>query len=361
METTIYYPPKKLNKENKAAQANWQRLVLLIVLSYESVGCLLGGSFLMAAPDGSLMSMPVDIMHGAFSNFLIPGIILFSLGIVNLAAVVAVFRKTGYAWVLAALALGGLAIWFWVEIAILLELHWLHAMWGLPVLLGGAVMIPLVPSVVIQRGLLACGILSSALYVIINVVVPLQWVSYDSASQTVSELSAIGAPTRMLWSVLVTPYTFLMLAFAWGVRKSAGENRRLRIAGGYLVAYGALGILWPFAPMHLRETLATGGATSSDTVHILLGATTEVLFILALSYATASLGKRFRFYSFATLAALVIFGALTFLDAPGIARNEPTPLIGVWERVNIGLFLAWVGVLAVRLLQRECSRSAKVQ
>ena len=53
METTIYYPPKTLNKENKAEQANWQRLVLLIVLSYEAVGCLLGGSFLVAAPDGS--------------------------------------------------------------------------------------------------------------------------------------------------------------------------------------------------------------------------------------------------------------------------------------------------------------------
>lgn len=34
------------------------------------------------------------------------------------------------------LALGGLLIWFWVEIAILEQLHWLHAMWGLQVTAG---------------------------------------------------------------------------------------------------------------------------------------------------------------------------------------------------------------------------------
>jgi len=36
-------------------------------------------------------------------------------------------------------------VWFLVEIAILRELHWLHAMWGLPVILGGIMALPLVP------------------------------------------------------------------------------------------------------------------------------------------------------------------------------------------------------------------------
>ena len=43
---------------------------------------------------------------------------------------------------------------------------------------------------------LICGIASSLLYVAMNVFVPMQWEGYSSASQTVSELSAIGAPTR---------------------------------------------------------------------------------------------------------------------------------------------------------------------
>jgi hypothetical protein len=45
---------------------------------------------------------------------------------------------------------------------------------------------------------LMCGIVSSLLYVGMIVLVPMQGDGYSSASQTVSELSAIGAPTRPL-------------------------------------------------------------------------------------------------------------------------------------------------------------------
>jgi hypothetical protein len=130
---------------NLIRQPLWQRIILLCVLGYEAAGALLGGSLLVAAPDGRLMDMPVDIMHGVFRDFLIPGLILIVLGILNTAAFVAVLRRTRSDWLLAGLALGGLAVWFLVEIAILRELHWLHAMWGLPVLAGGLVALPLVP------------------------------------------------------------------------------------------------------------------------------------------------------------------------------------------------------------------------
>jgi hypothetical protein len=301
------------------------------------------------------MDMPVGIMHGVFRDFLIPGIILFGLGILTTAAFIAVLRRTRSDWVMAGIAMGGLVIWFWVEIAILQTLHWLHAMWGIPVLLGVLVTIPLIPSreTRIRKALLICGILSSLLYVAINIIVALQWKEYSSASQTVSELSAIGAPTRKLWMVLCTPYTLLILAFSWGVWKSAVGNRSLRIAGGLLLAYGALGIFWPFAPMHLRETLAAGRGNLSDTMHITLGVVTEVIYLLALGFAAVAMGIRFRLYSIATFLILLVFGILTFLDAPGIATNQPTPLIGVWERINIGIFLLWVVVLAITILGKE--------
>jgi len=122
----------------------WQRIILLAVLGYEAAGSLLGGSLLILAPDGTYMDMPVNIMHGTFPNFLIPGIILFGLGILNTFTFIAVIRRMTIGWFMVLLALGGLLIWFVVEIIILQELHWLHAMWGLPVLLGWAVTVPLV-------------------------------------------------------------------------------------------------------------------------------------------------------------------------------------------------------------------------
>jgi hypothetical protein len=208
----------------------------------------------------------------------------------------------------------------------------------------------------VRKVLLICGILSSLLYLAANIVVPMQWPGYNCASQVVSELSAIGAPTRQLWLWLCTPYTPLVIAFALGVWKSAGQNRPLRIAGGLLIAYGALGFLWPFAPMHLRETLAAGGGTFSDTMHIALGVVTEILYLLALGFTAVALGKRFQLYSIMTFVVLFVFGVLTFLDAPGIAKNQATPLIGVWERINIGVFLLWVAVLAVALLRTQGDR-----
>jgi hypothetical protein len=357
--TTIEHDRKEMQARRMFDQLRWQRITLLAVLGYEAAGAVLGGILLVAAPDGRYMDMPVGIMHGVFRDFLIPGIILIGLGILNAAAFVAAFRKSRADWVMAGLALGGLAIWFAVEIAILQELHWLHLMWGLPVYVGGFAAIPLIPSqyATMPKALLICGILSSLLYVAMNVIVPMQWPAYNCASQTISELSAVNAPTSPIWVWLGILYTLLVTAFAWGVWKSAGQNHALCTAGKLLVAYGALGVFWPFAPMHLRETLAAGGSTVSDTMHITLGVVTEILYLAALGFTAAAFGKRFRLYSIATFVILLIFGILTFLDAPGISTNQPTPFIGVWERINIGIFLLWVVVLAIILLRSEKSRT----
>ena len=128
---------------------------------------------------------------------------------------------------------------------------------------------------------------------------------------------------------------------------SAGANRRLRIVGLLILAYGSLGLVWPFAPMHLREVLAAGGGTVSDTMHLVLAGATVVLMLVALGVGAAALGSRFRAYSLVSLVILGVCGALTFAEAPQVAVNGPTPWIGLWERINLGVFLVWVIVLAV--------------
>jgi len=46
----------------------------------------------------------------------------------------------------------------------------------------------------------------------------------------------------------------------------------------------------------------------------------------------------------------IVFGVLTWLESPGIKASMPTPLIGLWERLNIGAFMLRVAVLAFVLL-----------
>src|SRR6185503_14229794 len=139
----------------------------------------------------------------------------------------------------------------------------------------------------------------------------------------------------------------------WGVWMSAGNNRSLRIGGVLLIIYGLIGILWPFGPMHQREVLAAGGGTLSDTMHIVFTMITIPLMLLAMGFGAAAFGKRFRIYSIATILVLLAFGVLTGLDSPGVQTNSPTPLLGVWERILIGVYLVWVVVLSIILLQRE--------
>jgi hypothetical protein len=196
--------------------------------------------------------------------------------------------------------------------------------------------------------LLLCGLASSLLYVAMTVFVPLQWPAYSSSSQTISELSAIGAPTRPLWVPLGIVYTLLVAAFGVGVSRSARGNWPLRILGRLLVAYGIIGLGW--LPMHQRAVLAAGGGTLTDTMHIVWSVVTVVLMLVGIGFGAAALGRRFRLYSIATLVVLAIFGTLTYLDAPGVAANLPTPWLGVWERINVLGFMMWAAVLSIRLL-----------
>ncbi len=208
----------------------------------------------------------------------------------------------------------------------------------------------------VRKALLVCGILSALLYAAMLVFVPMRWPAYSSAAHTVSELSAIGAPTRSLWVPLGVVWALLYAAFGWAVWRAAGSSRSLRVAGGVIIVAVLFGVFWP--PMHQREVLAAGGATLTDTLHIVWTAVNGVLTLLAMGFAAAALGKRFRVYSIATMVILVAAGAVTSLDAPRMQANLPTPWIGVWERVNIGVWLLWVVVLAVTLLRRAPQRAA---
>jgi len=206
---------------------------------------------------------------------------------------------------------------------------------------------------IVQRVLLFCGIVSSLLYVAMNVFVAMLYDGYNSVSQTVSELSAIDAPTRPLWVLLGIVYTLLVAAFGWGIRNSAVDNRPLRTTGLLLFAYGIIGLFWPFAPMHQREVLATGGGTLSDTMHIVFSMVTVFLMLLAIGFGARTLGKQFRLYSIMTIAMLLVLGAWTGMEGAKLNANLPTPWLGIVERFLIGIFMLWIVVLAIILLRAQ--------
>lgn len=199
----------------------------------------------------------------------------------------------------------------------------------------------------VRKFLLVCGILASLMYVASDIAAALNWAGYSYTAQSVSELRAIGAPTRPLLVPILLIYALLEIAFGVGVRRAAGQKRPLRIAGGLLIVLGIVDVVAPFFPMHLRGT----ESTLTDTLHISITVVTVLLILLIIGFGAAAGGKRFRLYSIATILILFVCGAWAFLDAPRIAANLPTPWVGVRERINIYGYMLWMLVLAITLVR----------
>jgi hypothetical protein len=143
-------------------------------------------------------------------------------------------------------------------------------------------------------------------------------------------------------------YAVLMVGFGWIVWRSA-PNRALRVVGALLMVHTVFGQFWP--PMHQRAVLAAGGGTLTDTLHLVWAAMTGVFFMFIVGFGAAALGKRFRVYSIATMVIVLACGAVTGTYASRIQADLPTPGVGVWERISIATFMAWIVVLAATLLR----------
>lgn len=207
----------------------------------------------------------------------------------------------------------------------------------------------------VRQLLLASGIASSLLYAATDLAGGLSYPGYSFSSQAISELGAIGAPSKPLIDPLFLAYDLLLLAFGIGVvREAASSGRALRVAGAALIACGAIG----FAAGTLAGPLTfamhpRGGPVANDTPHILLTAVLVFLLLLAMGFGAFALGRRFRLYSFATMATSALFGALTMPYPARMEAGLPTPGFGIIERIDVYASMLWVAVLGVALLRNR--------
>ena len=190
----------------------------------------------------------------------------------------------------------------------------------------------------IRKSLLAAGALSSLIYVVAtDGVAASTWAGYSRTEQMVSELFAVGAPSRQLLVPVTWLYTLLFTAFGVGVWKSVYGNRALRAGAGLLTGYGLSNILGGLYPLTLDEK-------SSVPMHILATNIQLALMISAMCFMATGFHGLMRVYSLASMGTSLVMGMVAFAAAPG-----PNVLLGIGERISIGAFLLWVVVLAVTL------------
>ena len=199
-----------------------------------------------------------------------------------------------------------------------------------------------------KRALLYCGIVSPLLYALADVLAGLSWESYSFRDQTISELGAIGAPSRPLFAALLLLVYLLFTAFGVGVWKSAPRGHRMRISGAFLIGLGVLALaVGQFAAMQLRG--AEQGL--SGALHLIEGAAAMALLLAAMGFAAAALRRGFAIYTVATVAIMLLFGGWSALDIPQVEAGLPTPWVGVKERIYWYSYQLWYIVLAIKLLR----------
>jgi hypothetical protein len=104
------------------------KTLLFLLLAFVAVTSILSGLFMISKPDGSILYLPLTLLHGTpFKNFLVPGILLTV--VVGGVSLVAVFlsidrHPARYNWSMAS----GIVtcVWILLQMLMISSLHWLH-------------------------------------------------------------------------------------------------------------------------------------------------------------------------------------------------------------------------------------------
>jgi hypothetical protein len=92
---------------------------------------------------------------------------------------------------------------------------------------------------------------------------------------------------------------------------------------------------------------------ASLTAHLVLVVVGISTWLESMGFGAAALGRRFRIYSLPSLAMVVTFNALALAYAPEVVAGQPTPWIGLYERIAFSAYFLWLSVLAVALWRRR--------
>lgn len=189
----------------------------------------------------------------------------------------------------------------------------------------------------LQKVLLICGILASLLQGATDMLGGMLWKGYSFSSQAISELTAIGAPTRPLLAPFAPVYSALQIAFGLGILLLVADRRHvLRIIGVLQIAIGAVALAWMPFPMHMRGA----ETTFTDIIHNTVAGVQVLLIMASIGLGTFAFGKRFRLYSAGTLATLLALGSLSFLAAGQIVPQQIGNWFGLLERITVYGYMA---------------------
>lgn len=201
-----------------------------------------------------------------------------------------------------------------------------------------------------RQVLLACGMAAPLLYALADGLAGRRSEGYSFRDQTISELGAVGAPQRFLFSALLFIVYALMVAFGIGIWKASEGSPRLKTVGGLIVGVGVMaltvGQLAAMEPRGIEQGLA-------GAMHLVEGLAAMILVFASMAIAATALGRWFGFYTGATIVVAIGCGIWSAMEIPRVEQGVPTPWLGVKERLFWYGYQSWYIVLAIMLLRRS--------
>jgi hypothetical protein len=198
---------------------------------------------------------------------------------------------------------------------------------------------------VVQQVLLLCGVLAPLLHMATDQLAGRMLQGYSFAAQSMSELSASGAPTRKLVVALTIAATVLTVAFSVGVWRAGGQALLPRIVAGLVIGNAVLGLIaTAFFPTRFGERPAFGSAG------VIIMFLSVVCFVLAMVFGAVAYGGWLRIVSIGIPVAYVLLTVLRLVTAASASTGRAGELMGIQERTMAYAFLFWVMALAVHLL-----------
>jgi hypothetical protein len=195
-----------------------------------------------------------------------------------------------------------------------------------------------------QTALLALGLLASLVKVASDLFAGIRWNGYSFKSQSISELGAIGSPTRSIVVPFELAYDLLMTAFGIGLWQVAEGSPFLRVAAALVIANALISlVVILFFPMRLGST----DKPPISSTHLVLMATSVLCFLLAILLGGVAQGGWFLFFSLSIpFLYMVLAVARTIILGPR-KQLDPRSTIGAQERTMAAGYLLWVAVLSL--------------
>lgn len=162
--------------------------------------------------------------------------------------------------------------------------------------------------------------------------------SYSQLARPVSDLTAIGAPTRAALMAPYVLYNILCFAFAVGVYRGSDHSRLFKVGFALLTLNAIAGLMMvTWFPEDIGGVVTAAGMGHVGWAVISSAAVVALAFVFGFAFRRMREWRRLSVFSIAVGIGFAVLGPIA-----AFAIASKSPLGGLAERGPIGLFILWL-------------------